>query len=56
MHRDDSVELLRIEFILQRGAQSVLGRGGGTKAYDAERGAAACPRLVVMRATARIMF
>src|SRR6478609_693499 len=41
MHRDDAVEMLRIEFLPQCGPQSVLAAGGGAKAYDAERGAAA---------------
>src|SRR5712692_11080773 len=41
MHRDDAVELLRIEFLPQYGAQSVPASSGGTKADDAERRAAA---------------
>src|SRR5436190_6564597 len=41
MHRDDAVELLGIEFLPQCGSQSVLASGGWTKAYDAERRAAA---------------
>src|SRR2546428_9785190 len=41
MHRDDAVELLRIEFLPKRGAQSLLASGGGTKADDAERRSAA---------------
>src|ERR1700733_836414 len=41
MHRDDSVELFRIEFLPQRGAQSVLSARFGTYADDAQRGAAA---------------
>ena len=58
MHRDDAIELQRIESLAQCGAQSVLAPGGRAKAEDAERRAAPrpCPRLNVMRATARIMF
>src|SRR6266481_6398512 len=41
MHRDDAVELLRIESLPQGGAQSVLAPGGRTKAEDAERRTAA---------------
>src|SRR5258705_560139 len=41
MHRDDAVELLRIESLPQCGAQSVLAFEGGTKAEDAERRTAA---------------
>src|SRR5438046_5703989 len=41
MHRDDALELLRIEFLPKRCTQSLLASGGVTKADDAERRAAA---------------
>ena len=45
-----------IELVPQCGTQFVLAAGVGPQADDAERRAAALPRLMVMRATARIMF
>ena len=56
MHGDDPVEFCRIELLAQRRAQFVLAAGGGRSRTMPSAAPRPVPRLIVMRATARIMF